>query len=463
LDLIDPPISTPDSWSGSIDILPESSIYADEGHEGWSVLDTVGLGNDYVNLQFYPLTGPILTEATTLDGSGNLHSYGESNSVLDGELDLDAVAVSLIGTATGTPTSAIANILGDRCILNSDTIGFGDDEYFNFSYDIIDARLGAELSLSQDFTFDPNLTVTLEANTGQTLEGLIGDTFTFDAPENGQNIEFVTTYSLNSSTLTNTSGLTGMADINLTVGQLDAEWNHWVLGGAGQIDFEPFYENSWGLGNEGFNLDIFSNSFSMAEGAFPTYIDGWVYDYSSSDQIAMNDINEGWYTDILWGEQFDGVGSWNVDGTAYVLDNSLHLETHSPTYAYTDFIIPSNAQTLTFDYYAQDTIAADQLFLWWNDDILFSLMGDAFDSDWMRTGFIDISNYAGQSGLLTIGLLSPTGRESSFIIDNINFYSNNPSSEPVPEPATMLLFGTGLVGLVGNRIRREKKHRACTA
>jgi hypothetical protein len=36
-------------------------------------------------------------------------------------------------------------------------------------------------------------------------------------------------------------------------------------------------------------------------------------------------------------------------------------------------------------------------------------------------------------------------------------FSHDAQSSPVPEPATMLLFGTGLAGLVGTRVRRKKK------
>jgi len=39
------------------------------------------------------------------------------------------------------------------------------------------------------------------------------------------------------------------------------------------------------------------------------------------------------------------------------------------------------------------------------------------------------------------------------VIDNIEYLN----TAPVPEPATMLLFATGIAGLVGNRIRRKKK------
>jgi hypothetical protein len=39
---------------------------------------------------------------------------------------------------------------------------------------------------------------------------------------------------------------------------------------------------------------------------------------------------------------------------------------------------------------------------------------------------------------------------------SISLTSNRDAAAPVPEPATMLLMGTGLASLIGGRFRRKK-------
>ena len=44
---------------------------------------------------------------------------------------------------------------------------------------------------------------------------------------------------------------------------------------------------------------------------------------------------------------------------------------------------------------------------------------------------------------------------NDYVSDNVNGNGNNSSHQPVPEPATMILFGTSLLGLIGMRFKRR--------
>ena len=126
-----------------------------------------------------------------------------------------------------------------------------------------------------------------------------------------------------------------------------------------------------------------------------------------------------------------------------------------------NFYITTDAQSLSFDY--ELTLGPD------NEDFLVCIV-DFIDyeleiGDWNKsmndsvtfTGnyTLDLTAYQGQTISLAFGLESGW---NDYLQDSVGSFSNfdliTAGSAPVPEPATMLLFGTGLVALAGASKKR---------
>ncbi len=167
-----------------------------------------------------------------------------------------------------------------------------------------------------------------------------------------------------------------------------------------------------------------------------------------SDQIPI-DLNDFF---------LDGPGSIDSSSSATLQEDTILV--NDPMFGDPGLSVPTSAVSLNFTY----------IFTEHDDDEFYAWLWDDATTDDIEYWYIDASA-AGTYSIDLIGLdpsITLMGLEFGInvwgtygsqeaVISNVYFETaDSQSTSPVPEPSTMLLFGTGIAGLVG---AARKKHR----
>jgi hypothetical protein len=130
--------------------------------------------------------------------------------------------------------------------------------------------------------------------------------------------------------------------------------------------------------------------------------------------------------------------SWLVNNCRIALGTATCHE-GSPAYLWqSGSAIPTDAKYLRFDFLWNNKGDGDFLSVSFGDEVLFKFLGTSFDgSEFMNSGLIPISAFAGRTDQLLFMLNSTGGSNAQFSIRNVEFLT----SVPEPNPLWLLLVG----------------------
>ena len=165
--------------------------------------------------------------------------------------------------------------------------------------------------------------------------------------------------------------------------------------------------------------------------------------------------------DISW----TGAGNYTMDGSFSYSDSLIGTgridETNLTGFNIEGFL--SGASLGTFDLFTDTPLVGSDIFNFNFDSTSETFYTGGYSSsdfgqDWgvsVGGGLAATTGFGFSSGSGSQGIANPHWLEASSIPVSKSTLIATRSSDPVPEPATLLLFGTGLVGLIASKRKKD--------